>query len=205
MSKKYIAVAGNMGSGKSSLVDFLCKHFDAKPFFEPNDINPFLHLFYEDMNKWAFHSQMHFLTHKFRIHRELDDFPGPVIQDRSIYEDAEIFAFNLYSQGCMTEDEYRTYRDLYEVMVDVVRPPDLLIYLNCPIKTLKKRICGRGREMEKAVPDEYLKRLERYYRRWMKEYDRSPVLELSTEKLDYIADFIHRQDLLDNISTHLNR
>jgi len=202
MAKKYIAVAGNMGSGKSSLVDFLCKHFDVKPFFEPNDINPFLPLFYDDMKRWAFHSQMHFLTHKFRIHRELDDHPGAVIQDRSIYEDAEIFAFNLYRQGCMTDDEYGTYRDLYEVMVDVIRPPDLLIYLSCPLKTLKKRISGRGREMEKAVPNEYLKHLERYYRRWMKNYDRSPILELSTEKLDYIADFIYRQDLLDKISTY---
>ena len=205
MVKKYIAIAGNMGSGKSSLVDFLCRHFSAKPFFEPNDINPFLSLFYGDMKKWAFHSQMHFLTHKFRIHRELDDYPGRVIQDRSIYEDAEIFAFNLYRQGCMSEDEYRTYRDLYGVMVDVIRPPDLLIYLSCPLGTLKKRICGRAREMEKAVPDEYLRRLERYYRRWMKNYDRSPVLELSTAKLDYITDFIHRQDLLDNISTYLDR
>ena len=203
MAKKYIAIAGNMGSGKSSLVDFLCKHFKLKPFFEYNDCNPFLPLFYKDMERWGFHSQMHFLTHKFRIHRELDNYPDTVVQDRSIYEDAEIFAYNLYRQGCMSKDEWHTYHDLYETMVNAIEPPDLLIYLRCPIRTLKKRIEGRGRAIETSVPDEYIKRLERYYKRWLKKYDRSPVLELSTEKMDYIEDFLHRQDLLKSISKHL--
>jgi len=203
MARKYIAIAGNMGSGKSSLVGFLCKHFALKPFFEYNDFNPFLPLFYKDMKRWAFHSQMHFLTHKFRIHRELDSCPDTVVQDRSIYEDAEIFAFNLFKQGCMSKDEWRTYCDLYETMVSAINPPDLLIYLNCPIKTLKKRIAGRGRAIEKNVPDEYIKRLERYYKRWLSKYDKSPVLELSTERMDYIEDFIHRQDLMKSISKHL--
>ena len=192
-----------MGSGKSSLVEFLCKHFDVKPFFEYNDCNPFLPLFYKDMKRWGFHSQMHFLTHKFRIHRELDSFPKTVIQDRSIYEDAEIFAYNLYKQGNMSKDEWTTYQDLYETMVNAINPPDLLIYLRCPIKMLKQRIEGRGRAIEAKVPDEYIKRLERYYKRWLKKYDRSPVLELSTERMDYIEDFIHRQDLLKTISKHL--
>lgn len=203
MARKYIAIAGNMGSGKSSLVEFLCKHFGLKPFFEPNEINPFLDLFYKDMKRWAFHSQMHFLTHKFRIHRELDHCPDTLLQDRTIYEDAEIFAFNLHRQGCMTKEEYRTYRDLYEVMLDAINPPDLLIYLQCPIAALKKRISRRGRHMEKAVPDEYLRRLERYYRRWLAKYDRSPMLTISTARMDYLEDFIHRQDLLEKISTYL--
>lgn len=123
MAKKYIVIAGNMGSGKSSLVDFLCGHFRLKPFFEYNDFNPFLPLFYGDMKRWAFHSQMHFLTHKFRIHRELDSYLETVVQDRSIYEDAEIFAYNLYRQGCMSKDEWRTYEDLYETMVGAINPP----------------------------------------------------------------------------------
>lgn len=203
MAKKYISIAGNMGSGKSSLVDFLCKHYGLKAYFEPNELNPFLPLFYKDMRRWAFHSQMHFLTNKFRIHRELDTYPDTVIQDRSIYEDAEIFAYNLYKQGCMLPEEYRTYRDLYEVMVEVIKPPDLLIALHCPMRTLKKRIFKRGREMEKGVPDEYLKRLDRYYERWLSKYNRSPILELSTEKMDYIEDFIHRQDLVNTISKYL--
>jgi len=203
MATKYIAVAGNMGAGKSSLVKFLCDHFDLKPFFEPNDTNPFLHLFFKDMKRWAFHSQMHFLTHKFRIHRELDSYPGTVVQDRTIYEDAEIFARNLYRQGCMTREEFRTYRDLYEVMLEVINPPDLLIFLECPIDVLKKRISGRGREMEKGVPDEYLRRLERYYRRWLAKYDRSPVLVISSARKNYLEDFIDRQDLLDEVARHL--
>lgn len=203
MVRKYIAIAGNMGSGKSSLVSFLCNHFELKPFYEPNDINPFLANFYKDMKRWAFHSQMHFLTQKFRIHRELDSHPSTVVQDRSIYEDSEIFAYNLFKQGCMTKDEYKTYRDLYEVMLEVINPPDLLIYLSCPMRSLKKRIATRGRAMEKSVPDEYLRRLETYYKRWMKDYKRSPVLELSTENMDYIEDFIHRNDLLQKISKHL--
>ncbi len=203
MANKYIAIAGNMGSGKSSMVKFLCDHFKLKPFFEPNDLNPFLPKFFEDMQKWAFHSQMHFLTHKFRIHRELDSFSGTVIQDRSIYEDAEVFAFNLYRQGFMSKDEYATYCDLYEVMLKAINPPDLLIYLECPISTLKKRIAGRGRDMERVVPDQYLRRLERYYRRWIARYDLSPMLKISTKRLDYIQDFIYRQDLLGIISEHI--
>ena len=203
MASKYIAIAGNMGSGKSSLVEFLCKHFDLKPFFEPNDLNPFLAKFYKDMKRWAFHSQMHFLTHKFRIHRELDSCPHTVIQDRSIYEDAEIFAYNLYRQGSMSKEEWRTYRDLYEVMVEAINPPDLLIYLGCPLRTLKKRIAHRGRGFEAKVPDEYLRRLERFYKRWLSRYDRSPILELSTEKMDYLEDFLHRQDLITTIAHYL--
>lgn len=203
MARRYIAIAGNMGSGKSSLVDFLCKYHGLKAFFEPNEANPFLPLFYKDMKRWAFHSQMHFLTHKFRIHRELDNFPETLIQDRSIYEDAEIFAYNLYKQGCMSEDEYHTYKNLYEVMIEAIKPPDLLISLRCSMRTLKKRISKRGRAMEKNVPDEYLRRLSRYYDRWLAKYKRSPVLELTTEKMDYIEDFIHRQDLLNTISKYL--
>ncbi len=203
MTRKYIVIAGNMGAGKSTMTDFLCTHFKLKPFFEPNDLNPFLELFFKDMNRWAFHSQMHFLTHKFRIHRELDNFPGTVIQDRSIYEDAEVFAFNLYRQGCMTSEEYRTYRDLYEVMLQAIQPPDLLIYLKCSVATLKKRIAKRGRSMEKDVPDEYLHRLERYYRRWLARYDRSPILVVGTDNLNYMNNFVHQQDLLDQIAKYL--
>ncbi len=203
MATKYIAVAGNMGAGKSTLVKFLCDHFDLKPFFEPNDLNPFLKPFFRNMKRWAFHSQMHFLTHKFRIHRELDAYPGTVVQDRTIYEDAEIFARNLHRQGCMSKEEYRTYRELYEVMLEVINPPDLLIYLECPLDVLKKRISGRGRTIEKDIPGEYLRRLERCYRRWLARYDRSPVLVISSARKDYLEDFIDRQDLLDEVSRHI--
>ena len=203
MAKKYIAIAGNMGSGKSSLVDFLCKRFGLRAFFEYNDFNPFLPLFYEDMKRWAFHSQMHFLAHKFRIHRELDSCSETVVQDRSIYEDAEIFAYNLFRQGYMNKNEWQTYSDLYHAMQGAINPPDLLIHLSCPVRVLKKRIVRRGRAMEKSVPDEYLKRLDRYYKSWLSRYDKSPILEISTEKMDYIEDFIVRHDLLESISKYL--
>lgn len=203
MATKYIAVAGNMGSGKSSLTDFLCRHFRLKPFFEPNDINPYLASFYKDMKRWAFHSQMHFLTHKFRIHQELDRHPGTVVQDRTIYEDSEIFATNLYKIGYMSKEEFGTYKDLYATMLNAINPPDIMIYLECPIRTLKKRIVKRGRAMEKAVPDEYLKRLEGLYKRWISKYDRSPLMTFSTEKMDYLSDFLCRHDLLNMIEKYL--
>lgn len=192
-----------MGSGKSSLVEFLCRHFGLKPFYEPNTVNPFLAPFYADMKRWAFHSQMHFLTLKFRIHRELDSCAGTVIQDRTIYEDAEIFALNLYRQGAMTREEYATYRSLYETMTQAIQPPDLLIYLECPLKGLKKRIAGRGRVIEKKVPDDYLRRLDRLYKSWIAKYHHSQIVRYSTAKLDYLSDFIHRQDLLQTIEKHL--
>ena len=203
MATTYIAIAGNMGSGKSSLVDFLCRTYNLKPFFEPNDINPFLGPFYTDMKRWAFHSQMHFLTQKFRIHQDLDNSKGTVIQDRTIYEDAEIFAYNLHRQGSMSKEEYRTYRHLYESILDAIKPPDLLIYLECPLRSLKQRIAKRGRAMEQKVPDEYLKRLDRFYQRWIKKYNRSPIVKLSTAKMDYLSDFIDRQNLVKKIEKYL--
>lgn len=203
MAKKYIAIAGNIGAGKSSMVDFLCSHFGLKSFFEPNATNPFLADFYADMKRWAFHSQMYYLTQKFRIHRELDSFPEPVIQDRTIFEDAEIFAENLYRQKIISNAEYDTYRSLYENILEAINPPDLLIFLECPVRVLKKRIAARGRESEKGIPDEYLSRLQRLYESWMKKYNRSPVIRMSTEKIDYLEDFIHRHDLLETIRRHL--
>ncbi len=203
MATKYFAIAGNVGSGKSSMVDFLCRHYKLKPFFEPHDINPYLALFFKDMKRWAFHSQMHFLTHKFRIHQDLDRDPGTAVQDRSIYEDAEIFATNLYKMGYMSREEFGTYKDLYDTMLGAIKPPDIMIYLECPLKTLKKRIAKRGREMEKAVPDEYLMQLEKLYKRWISKYDKSPVLNFSTEKADYLSDFICRNDFMSTIERYL--
>jgi deoxyadenosine/deoxycytidine kinase len=203
MATKYIAVTGNMGSGKSSLVDFLCRHYKLKPFFEPNDVNPYLASFYKDMKRWAFHSQMHFLTHKFRIHQELDRHPGTVVQDRTIYEDAEIFATNLHRIGYMNKDEFGTYKDLYSTMLDAIKPPDIMVYLECPLRTLKKRIEKRGRAMEKSVSDDYLRRLGKLYKSWISGYDRSPLINFSTEKMDYLSDFICRHDLLNTIERYL--
>ena len=203
MAKKYIAVAGNMGSGKSSLVDFLCRECGLKPFFEPNDINPYLADFYKDMKRWAYHSQLHFLTHKFRIHQDLDRSKDIVVQDRTIHEDAEIFCTNLYKSGFINKRDYQTYMALYHTILESIQPPDVMIYLECSLRTLKRRIAGRGREMEKGVPDKYLKGLERLYRRWINKYDLSPVIRISTERYDYMDDFITRQQIMKEVEKYL--
>ncbi|OGQ22049.1 MAG: deoxyguanosine kinase [Deltaproteobacteria bacterium RIFCSPLOWO2_02_FULL_44_10] len=200
---KYIAIAGNIGSGKSSMVDFLCNQFGLKPFFEQNDANPYFPLFYNDMKHWAFHFEMFFLIQKFKMHREIAASPESVILDRTIFEDAEVFTENLYRQGSMSKEDYQTYRTLYETIAETIAPPKILIYLECPVRALKKRIAKRGRVEEKSIPDEYLKRLHQLYTKWIDHYDKSPVIRFSTEKIDYLEDFIHRQDLLQVIQKHL--
>ncbi len=203
MAKKCIAIAGNMGSGKSSLVDFLCREYGFKPFFEPNDINPYLADFYKDMKKWAYHSQLHFLTHKFRIHQELDRSKDIVVQDRTIHEDAEIFCTNLFKSGYLHKRDYHTYMDLYRTILKSIQPPTVMIYLECPLRTLKNRIAKRGRQMEKSVPDSYLKNLEKLYKRWIGKYDLSPLIKVSTEKYDYMDDFITRQQIMKELDKYI--
>ena len=202
---KYIAIAGNMGSGKTSLVEFLCEKFDLRPFYEPHEENPFLEQFYSDMPRWAFHTQIHFLTRKLRIHQELERTNGhrAVIQDRTIYEDAEIFASNLHRMKHLTGHEWDTYWDLYETVRRTLQPPDLMIQLSCPIRTIRKRIKQRGREMEQQVPYEYLRKLAKLYDRWFASYDLSPKEEVDTEKLDYLQDLVARIDLFETIERHL--
>ena len=196
MSKvKFIAIAGNIGAGKSTMVDYLCHEYGFHPFVEPNEENPFLDDFYEDMERWAFASQISFLAHKFRIHLDLMETAGTVVQDRTIYEDAEIFARHLHQMGAVSEREWATYQHLYQAMNKVLRPPDLMLYLKCSLRTIRRRIRKRGRHSEQDIPSEYLRRLNRLYGRWARRYDLSPVVEISTDRLDYISDFVHRQDL----------
>lgn len=204
MPRKYIAVAGNIGAGKSELVQFLCRRYGLKPFFEPNDTNPYLEDFYADMKAWGFHSQIYFLTHKFRLHRQLMADPATVVQDRTIYEDAEIFATNLYQQGHISKRDWQMYRELYDTLVESLEPPDLMIFLKCPVRTLRKRIAKRGRAMEQDIPVEYLKRLNRLYTAWRDRYDLSPVIELETDKLDYLTNLVDRIDVFTQIEKHLS-
>jgi len=201
--KRFIAVAGNMGSGKSELVQFLCRRYGLKPFYEPNETNPYLADFYTDMKAWAFHSQIYFLTHKFRLHRELMEEPGTVVQDRTIHEDAEIFCENLKRSGLMSERDHRTYRELYQTICGSLAPPDLMIFLKCPVRTLKKRIQKRGRKMEMELPADYLKRLNELYDEWRARYTLSPVIELATDRLDYLTDLVDRLDLFKQIEKYV--
>ncbi|MDR0966798.1 MAG: deoxynucleoside kinase [Myxococcales bacterium] len=201
--KRFIAVAGNIGAGKTELVGFLCRRYGLQPFFEPNDTNPYLADFYRDMKTWSFQSQIYFLTHKFRLHRELEQSTGAVVQDRTIYEDAEIFARNLYRQGLMSERDWQTYCQLYDVISKSLEPPDIMIYLKAKVGTLRKRIRGRGREMEADIPVQYLRRLNSFYEDWFERYSLSPVLQITTDKLDYLTDLVDRIDLFKQIEQYL--
>jgi deoxyadenosine/deoxycytidine kinase len=202
--KRFIAIAGNIGAGKTELTRFLCRRYDIKPFYEPNDQNPYLADFYADMKTWAYRSQVFFLTHKFRLHLELQDEPGTVIQDRTIYEDAEIFARNLYRQHHIDARDFKLYWQLYQSISATLRPPDLMIYLRCPVRTLRKRIKLRGRAMENDIPVAYLRKLNRLYEDWFKRYDLSPVLVLESDQLDWLTDLVDRVDLFRKIERYLD-
>lgn len=201
--QKFIAIAGNIGAGKTELTAFLCKKYGLKPFYEPNDQNPYLSDFYKDMKTWAFRSQIFFLTHKFRLHRELERQSGTSLQDRTIYEDAEIFAKNLFRQRYIDKRDWQTYWELYENIAAALKPPDLMIYLRCPVKTLKQRIRLRGRKMEQDIPTAYLNRLNALYEDWFTRYKMSPVLVLPTDTLDYLTNLVDRVDLFRQIEKHL--
>lgn len=192
-----------MGVGKSTLVQFLTAQFNGEPHYEPVDTNPYFNKFFKDMRKWAFHSQVYFLTHKFRIHQEVQRKQGLVVVDRTIYEDAEIFAKGLYRDGNMDEDDFQLYWDLYQGMCQSLRPPDLLIYLTCSQKTLSERIHRRARSAESSVPDAYLKRLQEDYDTWISRVDFCEVITLKTDNLDYISDMVHRENVIKILSKYI--
>jgi deoxyadenosine/deoxycytidine kinase len=201
--RRFIAIAGNIGSGKSSLLDFLTHTYDVSPFYEPNDANPYLEDFYNDMRRWAFQSQLFFLSSKFRIHQEADRSSGVVIQDRTIFEDAEIFATALHQMRKIDRRDWDTYWAFYQTILAAIKPPDLMIYLRCPMRTLRQRIRLRGRPMEQDIPLSYLKRLERLYEAWIDNYRLGEVLVLDTDRLDFVNDLIDRQDVRSRIEALL--
>ena len=201
--RKAIAIAGNIGVGKSTLVEFLSRTYGISPYYEPSEDNPYLPDFYKDMKRWSFHSQLYFLSNKFRIHQELDRMPGLVVLDRTIFEDAEIFATALHDMRCMDGRDWATFCAFYRSILEAIKPPDLMIYLRCSMRTLRKRIKFRGREMEDDIPLAYLKRLDRLYENWIGSYDLSEVLVLETDKLDYIHDLVHRLDIMERIESML--
>jgi len=184
--KKFVAVAGNIGVGKSTLVEMLCERLQWKPFFEPEAENPYLPDFYKKMKRWAFHSQVFFLTHRLRIHQQIIEHPNSVIQDRSVYEDAEIFAQNLFNQGHIRDRDFETYRDLYQVLSKFLPPPDLVVYLRASVPALKGRIERRGRLYEKGIKKEYLAQLNDLYETWVMNFNLCPVLTVPTDDLNYV-------------------
>jgi len=185
--KKFVAVAGNIGVGKSTLVEMLCGHLGWEPFYEPVADNPYLADFYRNMDAWSFHSQVFFLTRRLRSHHELSLHSSSVIQDRSVYEDAEIFAQNLSLQGHIQPRDYATYRELYEIAIQFLPPPDLVIYLRASVPTLMNRISNRGRDYERTITPEYLQSLNDLYEIWIEDFVLCPVLTVPADDLDYVA------------------
>jgi deoxyadenosine/deoxycytidine kinase len=184
---KFIVVAGNIGAGKSTLVELLSRELQLTPFYEPVSENPYLSDFYEDMKRWAFQSQLFYLTRRLRIHRQLLDVQGSVIQDRSVYEDAEIFAKNLFLQGDISERDFGVYQDLYQILVTLLPPPDMIIYLKTSVPVLAQRIVRRGRDFEADIPQTYLARLNDLYEGWIANVNQCPVLIISTDNLDLVT------------------
>lgn len=192
-----------MGVGKSTLVQFLAAQFGGEPFYEPVDSNPYFARFFKDMRAWAFHSQMYFLTHKFRIHQRVQEHQGLKVIDRSIYEDAEIFVKGLYRARKLTKDEFELYWNLYTAMCKSLEPPDVLIYLTCSLKTLIRRVNTRGRQAEKTVSHQYLARLQKNYDDWVKTIDFCEVITINTDNLDYTSDALHRAHVVEHLSKYL--
>ncbi len=201
--KKFVAVAGNIGVGKSTLVELLCVRMDWEPFYEPVTENPYLADFYRDMDAWSFHSQVFFLAHRLRAHYKLSQYPTSVVQDRSVYEDAEIFARNLYLQGHIQKRDYQTYRDIYETTMSFLPPPDLVIYLRASVPTLMNRISHRGRDYEQTISPEYLNGLNNLYETWIDNFTLCPILAVPADDLDFVARPGHLRLIMQKVEDKL--
>jgi deoxyadenosine/deoxycytidine kinase len=201
--KIFVAVAGNIGTGKTTLTKMLSQRFGWEAHYEVVAENPYLADFYRDMRRYSFPLQIFFLNSRFKAHQMVTERTNSAIQDRTIYEDAAIFARNLFEQGQMEERDYQNYLELYRVMAGFLNPPDLIIYLRKSLPKLKERIAQRGRDYEKNIPDEYLSSLNRYYDDWMDSYDVGKKLIVESDHLDFIdrpEDFDQLcQQIVDNL------
>ena len=185
LKSKYIAVAGNIGAGKSSLTGLLSKHFKWQAFYESVDDNPYLADFYEDMLRWSFNLQIYFLSSRFRHQKEMLEQKISLIQDRTIYEDVEIFAKNLHEMNLMSDRDFNNYEALFHEMSHYLRPPDLLIYLRAQVPTLVRQIQQRGRDYENKIRIDYLERLNRLYEDWIDRYPNEKLI-IDTDDLDFV-------------------
>jgi deoxyadenosine/deoxycytidine kinase len=199
----FIAVAGNIGVGKSSLTRLIAEQLGWQPFFEAVDENPYLVDFYQDMERWSFHSQVFFLARRLQHHRRLLDHSGHVIQDRSIYEDAEVFAENLYRQQKLSERDYRCYQSLYKGICDFLPPPDLLVYLRASVGVLAERIAMRGRDYERGISIAYLAELNILYEDWVRRWQGCPVVTVATDGLDFVHQPTDFEKVMTSLQTHL--
>jgi deoxyadenosine/deoxycytidine kinase len=192
----FIAIAGNIGSGKSTLTSLLHQKFGWQPHFESVDDNPYLPDFYADMTRWSFHLQVYFLSKRFILHKDIAAQKQSVVQDRSIYEDAEIFAVNLHNLGKMDDRDYDNYRALYAAMTSYLRAPDLLIYLRASIPTLQRQIRLRGRDFEQGIDPDYLSQLNTLYENWIGSYALGPVMTIDSDETDFVHDMQKQEEIL---------
>jgi len=199
VTKRFIVVAGNIGSGKTSITERIGARLGWRTAFESVADNPYLPEFYADMHQWSFHLQVFFLGHRAQQHLALASAPESAISDRSIYEDAHIFARALYHMGNLTERDYRSYRAVFDLVVDGLPQPDLLLYLRTPVPVLMERIHGRGRSMESGITADYLTLLESFYDEWLTTFDLCPVLTIQTDDLD----FVHKPQHMDIVAQRI--
>ncbi len=202
-ANKHIAVSGNIGSGKTTLVHLLSNKIGAFPFYENNMQNPYLSCFYNDMDKWSFHSQIFFLIYKFYMYEKIRKCHGLVILDRTINEDAEIFAKALYDAKRISKKDFNTYILLYETIVSIIRCPDLIIYLKCPIPILQNRIILRNRKIEFSISESYLYKLHILYENWIEKCDKSKLLIIDTNQFNYINNLKDRNMVVTKIKTFI--
>ncbi len=200
----HVAIAGNIGSGKTTLTGLLAKHYKWEPHYEEVDDNPYLDDFYNQMERWSFNLQIYFLNSRFRQILEIREKEKDVIQDRTIYEDAYIFAPNLHAMGLMTNRDFENYRSLFELMESVTEGPDLLIYLRSSIPNLVKQIHNRGREYETSISIDYLSRLNERYEAWIHGYDKGNLIILDVDEINFVDDPEHLGEVINRIDAELH-
>lgn len=201
--KKHVAVAGNIGVGKSALTRVLSSYFKWEAYYERTEDNPYLADFYDEMPRWSFNPQVFFLSTRFRQQQEIEEKPYSVVQDRSIYEDAEIFARNLYDMGLMSDRDFDNYQRLFSIMTSYLRPPDLLIYLRASVPTLVEQIQARGRPFETGIRIDYLKQLNERYEDWIDRYDLGSKMIIDSDELDFVNDEDHQGEVISRIESRL--
>jgi deoxyadenosine/deoxycytidine kinase len=201
---KHIAISGNIGSGKTTLAEKLSKHYGWTPLYESVDKNPYLKDFYNDMTRWAFHLQIYFLNSRFRQVNEIRANDNTTVQDRTIYEDAYIFAANLHKSGHISDRDYQSYLDIFNSMIDFVQAPDLLIYLRSDIPKLVRQIQKRGREYEYAMRLDYLKNLNEHYENWISNYKHGKLLIVNVNDLDFVERVEDFSFIVNRIDLEIN-
>lgn len=199
----HIAVSGNIASGKTSLTEKLARHYNWTPIFESVDQNPYLEDFYKDMKRWAFNLQVYFLNSRFNQAKNTRELEGTVIQDRTIYEDAYIFAANLYQSGMITDRDYHNYLGLFDSMIKLVKPPDLLIYLQADIPKLVSQIQKRGRDYEHLIQLEYLNNLNTFYQRWIDQYSLGKLLIININDLDFVSNIHDFASIVERVDREI--